>query len=195
MGKWLVVYSSVTGNTKKVAEAMAQAAKEADLFSVDEVPEDLSGYEVVLAGYWLRRGGPDPKMARFLPRVAGRQVVFFQTHGTMPGTEHAVTAFARAALLLGEGCSILGTFSCQGKINPVLIKKRKKAGPEDPHANSAENAAAGRQRPIILTPGICRQRRILSRGCTGSCCCGQGSRRNRAGPGKQQFHNFFTFRL
>ena len=59
---------------------MAQAAKEADLFSVDEVPEDLSGYEVVLAGYWLRRGGPDPKMARFLPRVAGRQVVFFQTH-------------------------------------------------------------------------------------------------------------------
>ena len=141
MGKWLVVYSSVTGNTKKVAEAMAQAAKEADLFSVDEVPEDLSGYEVVLAGYWLRRGGPDPKMARFLPRVAGRQVVFFQTHGTMPGTEHAVTAFARAALLLGEGCSILGTFSCQGKINPVLIEKRKKAGPEDPHANSAENAA------------------------------------------------------
>ena len=29
MGKWLVVYSSVTGNTKKVAEAIAAAAGEA----------------------------------------------------------------------------------------------------------------------------------------------------------------------
>ena len=141
MGKWLVVYSSVTGNTRQVAQAMADAAEDAELFSVDEVPEDLTAYEVVLAGYWLRRGGPDPKMTRFLPKVRGKEVVFFQTHGALPGSEHAVTAFARAALLLGEGCSILGTFSCQGKINPMLIEKRKKAGPDDPHANSAENAA------------------------------------------------------
>ena len=77
MGKWLVVYSSVTGNTRQVAQAMADAAEDAELFSVDAVPEDLTAYEVVLAGYWLRRGGPDPKMTRFLPKVRGKEVVFF----------------------------------------------------------------------------------------------------------------------
>ena len=135
MGKWLVVYSSVTGNTKMVAEAIAKAAG-GDLFSVQEVQEDLSAYEVVAVGYWLRLGGPDPLMMKFLPKVHDKQVAFFETHGTMPGSEHAVTAFARAAYLLGTGCNILGTFGCQGKINPVLLEKRKQAAPDDPHGGA-----------------------------------------------------------
>lgn len=148
MEKWLVVYSSVTGNTKQVAEAIADAA-DADIFSVKDVPADLSEYDVVALGYWLRLGGPDPLMMKFLPKIHDKQVVFFETHGTMPGSEHAVTAFARAAYLLGEGCGILGTFSCQGKINPVLLEKRKHAGPDDPHGGvkSAERWARAASHP------------------------------------------------
>ena len=148
MAKWLVVYSSVTGNTKLVAEAIAEAAQ-ADIYAVQQVPEDLSEYEVVALGYWLRLGGPDPLMMRFLPKVHDKQVIFFETHGTMPGSEHAVTAFARAAYLLGEGCSILGTFGCQGKINPALLEKRKNAGLDDPHggAESMERWAKAANHP------------------------------------------------
>ena len=43
MRKWAVIYSSVTGNTKAVAAAMAEEAG-ADLFRVQEGPADLSGY-------------------------------------------------------------------------------------------------------------------------------------------------------
>ena len=57
MGKWGVFYSSVTGNTKMIAEKIAAAAGEADLLPVEEMPEDLSAYEVVALGYWLRLGG------------------------------------------------------------------------------------------------------------------------------------------
>ncbi len=141
MGKWLIVYSSVTGNTKQIAEAMAGAADNADLFAVQDVPEDLSSYEVILAGYWLRRGAPDAGMAAFLPKLQGKEVVLFETHGAQLHSEHTITAFARAACLLGAGCSVLGTFACQGKINPALIAMRKNAGPEDPHANTGENVA------------------------------------------------------
>lgn len=135
MEKWCVIYSSVTGNTKAVAEAMA-AAVHADLFRVEEVPADLSAYDVVALGYWLRRGAPDAKMLALLPEIKDKAVVLFQTHGTDPGSEHAVTAFARAGHALGAGCYILGTFACQGRLNPKIVERRKKeaAAADDPHA-------------------------------------------------------------
>ena len=40
MKEWCVIYSSLTGNTKLIAEAMAEEA-DADLFSVEKAPEDL----------------------------------------------------------------------------------------------------------------------------------------------------------
>ncbi len=136
MGKWAVVYSSVTGNTELVARRISAAAGDADIFTAEDMPTDLSLYDVVAIGYWLRRGGPDPQMRRCLPQVQNARVVLFQTHGAEPGSEHAVTAYARAAYLLGEGCEILGTFGCQGKINPALIAKRQNAAPDDPHGGA-----------------------------------------------------------
>ncbi len=136
MGKWAVIYSSVTGNTRKVAEAIAEAHGEADVFRVQDAPQDLSGYEVVCIGYWLRLGGPDPLTLKYLAQVHDAQVCFFETHGTERGTEHAVTAFARAAYALGDGCEIIGTFGCQGAINEALKEKRRNAGPDDPHGGA-----------------------------------------------------------
>ena len=139
MSSWAVIYSSLTGNTKLIAEKIAETADNADLFDVKSAPPDLSDYEVVAVGYWLKRGGPDPLTAEFLPKIHNANVVLFETHGTEPKTEHAITAFARAAYLLGEGCKILGTFGCQGKVNPAMIEHRlKTAKADDPHLGSIE---------------------------------------------------------
>ncbi|MCI6085780.1 MAG: flavodoxin family protein [Selenomonas sp.] len=136
MKKWAIIYSSVTGNTKQIADAMAEADMlqgNVDVFRVQDAPSDLAQYEVVLLGYWLRLGAPDPLMLRYLPTVHDARVCFFQTHGTSPTSEHAVTSFARAGYHLGANCEILGTFGCRGKINPKMLEHRKNAGPNDPH--------------------------------------------------------------
>jgi len=134
MKKWAIIYSSVTGNTKKIADAMAEALEgNVDVFRVQDAPQKLDNYEVVLLGYWLRLGAPDPRMLKYLPMVHDARVCFFQTHGTDPTSEHAITSFARASYQLGKGCEILGTFGCRGKINPSLLEHRKNAGPDDPH--------------------------------------------------------------
>ena len=137
LDKWAVIYSSVTGNTKRVAEKICEVAV-GDLFNVNDNPPNLENYDIVALGYWLKRGGPDPLMKNFLPTVRNARVVLFETHGADDGSEHAVTAFARAAYLLGAGCDILGTFDCQGRVNPALIEKRKAAGLNDPH-NSVDS--------------------------------------------------------
>ena len=136
MRKWAVIYSSTTGNTKAIAEEIAGTAG-ADLFRVQDAPADLSAYEVVALGYWLRRGGPDDLMKAYLPKVRNACVILFQTHGADVGSEHAVTSFARAAYLLGEDTEILGTFSAQAKLAPALIARRRKSDPDDTH-NSPE---------------------------------------------------------
>lgn len=141
MSKWCVIYSSVTGNTKQIAEAIAEEAG-ADIFRVQDAPEDLSAYDIIAVGYWLRLGQPDPMMMPYLPKVKNKLVVLFQTHGTEPTSEHAVTSFARAGHMLGVGCDILGTFGCQGRVNPALLERRAKmrTDPDDPH-QTAENQA------------------------------------------------------
>ncbi len=136
LSKWAVIYSSVTGNTKMIAEAIAEAAEEADVFRVQDAPSDLSAYDIVAIGYWLRLGQPDPLTLKYLSKIKDSRVVFFQTHGTAPTSEHAITSFARAGYYLGENCEILGTFGCRGKINPAMLEKRKNAGPDDPHGGA-----------------------------------------------------------
>jgi len=159
MVKWIVVYSSATGNTRKLAEAAASEIG-ADIVNVQDllgsaeihddddenskvsidishnslavssesiersIREKLSQYDGVMMGYWLRRGAPDKKSAILLSRISGKKVVLFQTHGAYEESEHAITAFARAGSMLGPGNRILGTFSCQGAVNPALIKRR-----------------------------------------------------------------------
>lgn len=143
MQKWLVVYSSGTGNTKKIAEAFYNALEEneGELYALKDLPKDISldDYDVIATGYWLTRGAPDMTVQKFLGRLTGKNVVLFQTQGAVKGTEHSVTAFARAASRLGADCHVLGTFACQGKINPDLLARRVSGSPDDPHAASPEN--------------------------------------------------------
>ena len=72
MNKWKIVVSSVTGNTKKIADAMAEAVGTKAIDLKDASPEK-DGAEIVAVGFWLWRGGPDPKTADFLSKLRMRR--------------------------------------------------------------------------------------------------------------------------
>ena len=64
--KYMVVYSSRTGNTKKVAEAIVSALPEGTpCVAVAEAPADLSAYDCVFAGFGLIREQLMKKQRRF----------------------------------------------------------------------------------------------------------------------------------
>ena len=56
--KILVAYSTKTGNTKKVAEAIAQALPGAELHDVTTAPAP-DAYDFVAMGFWVDKGGPN----------------------------------------------------------------------------------------------------------------------------------------
>ena len=58
--KAIVLYSSRTGNTQKVAAAIRQGLPaDTPCLPVSEAPASLAAYDCVFLGYWVDRGLPD----------------------------------------------------------------------------------------------------------------------------------------
>ena len=143
--KWLIVYSTVTGNTKQIAEAIYEGFGEekADICSILELVNEekfsIEDYKNIAVGYWLTRGAPDKSVQELLAKLEYKTVILFQTQGAELGSEHSITAFARAGSHLNPNCKILGTFASQGKINPALLARRKNGDATNPHSANERN--------------------------------------------------------
>ncbi|MDR1051668.1 MAG: flavodoxin family protein [Deltaproteobacteria bacterium] len=139
----LIVYSSLTGNTEKVAGAIHGAIEGSTLCKVGEAP-DAEGFELVVVGFWVDRGEPDAKTKAFLEKVKNKKTAFFFTLGAYPHSEHADdVARVTGELLAGNGNTVLGSYRCQGKVDPVLLERMKKMLPPDhPHAQMTDERKA-----------------------------------------------------
>lgn len=136
--KAAVVYSTLTGNTRKVAEAVKAALPEGtEIYAVEDAPAP-DGFELVAMGFWVDRGVADEKAAAYMKTITGKKVFSFFTLGADPNSEHAKSCHEKTAQGYGEGCEIIGTFHCQGAVDPKLIEWMMKLPPEHPHAPNEE---------------------------------------------------------
>jgi|UniRef100_UPI003FA2CA48 flavodoxin len=141
MMKTLIVYSSLTGNTKLVAEAIHEVfGPEAGLFPVETAPSPAD-YDFVAVGFWVDKGTADKKAQEFLKTIEGKPVALFATLGAYPDSEHAADSLKNAAAFLDASNQLVGTFICQGKIDPRLIEQFKKMPGDHPHAVTPERLA------------------------------------------------------
>ena len=129
--KSLVIFSSQSGNTRKLAEAAFAALPEPKkICSVDDAPESLDDFEFIAAGFWLQGGKPDAKSAELLSRIGKRKLFLFATHGAAKGSALARNAMD-AAVKLAQDAELAGTYSCQGEVNPKVLEAAA-ARPEPP---------------------------------------------------------------
>ena len=130
--KVLITYSSKTGNTKKVAEAIKAVLPEADLLPVNKV-SDASGYDLVFAGFWVDKGTADARSQMFMRKLEGQKVALFATLGAYPDSQHAVDSLQNAAELI-PSCDVVDRWICQGAIDPKLIEWMMALPPEHGHS-------------------------------------------------------------
>lgn len=98
--KILIIYSSATGNTKAVAEAIAKSLPGATLVAARDVTENPVGCDLVFAVFGTCGAYPDSEAAQVYQRNA-------------------------AAVPAGDNES-LGTFMCQGRVHSYHIKCQHK---------------------------------------------------------------------
>ena len=121
--KALVVYSTKTKNTLKLAEALYDTLRyRKELKSIDDKP-DPDDYEFIAVGFWVKDGKPDPATMEFLPKIRdGQEVFLFATHASARDSEPIRNAMKIAKELANKG-RIIGIFGCQGEISPEMMEK------------------------------------------------------------------------
>lgn len=111
-----VLYYSLTGNTKKIARAIAEelGAEATSIKSAAGVPED--GLLFIGSGSYGDKPGED--MAKFIANnsFTGRKVALFGTSGSGQGKE--VQGMAEA--LKQKGAIVIGSYYCKGKAFVVV---------------------------------------------------------------------------
>lgn len=136
----LVVYSSRTGNTKMIAEAVSETLAPCDLHSVKDAP-DPAAYDFVAVGYWVDKGMPDAASQTYMKTIRGKKTALFGTLGVDPAHDHAKDCARKGEDLLRQGNNIVyGTVLSQGKIDPKIIEVMKKTA-QDVHPMTPERVA------------------------------------------------------
>jgi flavodoxin len=125
----LVVYSSKTGNTRKVAEAVREGlGPSTELFDVKHAPPP-DAFDLVALGFWVDAGAPDADAREYMKQLRSGKVALFMTLGALPDSDHAREAMQSAQTLLRD-CEIVGTFASQGRVDPALIEGLKDIPPQ-----------------------------------------------------------------
>lgn len=121
----LVIYSSKTGNTKKVAQAIAKNLNY-DLVSVMDI-NDIKNDDKIIFGFYVDKGLMDNEAKRVAKLIKNKKIGLFMTLGADPKGEHAKDCFSKAKKFFEKNENIIThEFISQGAIDPNLIEEMKK---------------------------------------------------------------------
>jgi len=128
--KTIILYSSKSGNTEKIAYSMAsKIGCEAIKITSNSTPSttvDLNGYDFILVGTGLFAGTPNEDITRYLGNLnlkTAKMFALFITWGGAPRTDKlALTRLRR--LLESKGQKVIDEhFACYGGWKGVLMKR------------------------------------------------------------------------
>ena len=138
--KILIVYTSrESGNTKKVAEALAaRFGTESELYDVADAPAP-DRYEFIAFGFGVYHSFPDCIMIDYMRKCRDKDVGLFMTLGMWPDSPQAAACLGRAEGLMPT-CRVRVKFACQGGYTQEYLEKLKSRPATSPHGWTPERA-------------------------------------------------------
>ena len=119
----IVIYSSQTGNTRKLATQIFAAipGDSKDLKNIDEYREKDA--ELYFVGFWVDRGDCDEKTAELLSGLHGKKIALFGTCGMGNDPAYSQKVIDRVKTWIPEDNEYMDAFLCQGKM-PIQVRRR-----------------------------------------------------------------------
>ena len=131
--KYAVVYASSTGNTKKIADAIAGAFSENEcLYCGAPDVEKTKDADVIFVGFWTVRSTCSEDISNYLAQVHNKKIVLFGTCGFGGDESYYQRILEITKKNIGEDCTYIDGFMCQGKMPAAVRKKYESKMDEDP---------------------------------------------------------------
>lgn len=129
--EYMVLYASLTGNTKKVATEIFSAlpGMSKDMQNIEEYRGKDA--DVFFIGFWVDHGTCEMPVIDVLSELQGKKIALFGTCGMGKGTEYYREIEQRVTVWLPDDCEYLGIFLCQGKM-PMQVREKYEISREDP---------------------------------------------------------------
>lgn len=115
-----IVYSTRTGNTGRLAEAIKNALPEEDCVYFGAPCPEGGTADLVFGGFWTDQGSCSEDLRNFLEELRGKRVFLFGTAGFGGAPEYFLRILDRVSQLLDRSNQITGTFMCQGKMQQAV---------------------------------------------------------------------------
>lgn len=128
--KTLITYSSKTGNTKKIAEAILEVLPKETVIVPIEQEINPQEFDLIVIGFWVDKTMADEKVRNYIQKVKGKKVGIFATLGAYPDTDHAKDALKNVKKLLEPQNEVIREFICQGKIDPKITAEFEQLPPD-----------------------------------------------------------------
>lgn len=121
--KYAIVYSSKTGNTKRLAQEIRSTLAPEDCVYFGEPDDRALEADVLFVGFWTDKGDCDERIQAFLQKVDARKVFLFGTAGFGGAASYFDAILHRVEGHLPGAAQLIGTYMCQGKM-PMSVRER-----------------------------------------------------------------------
>ena len=126
-----IVYSSRTGNTALLAQALKETLPQADCLYYGAPDAKALAAQTIYVGFWTDKGTCDADTAQFLQNLTHQQVFLFGTAGFGGNDAYFSQILERVQALLPEAAECVGSYMCQGKM-PHRVRARSHATADSP---------------------------------------------------------------
>lgn len=131
---YMIVYSSLTGNTRIIAEVIKDTLKK-DLCvycgGIDGVVSD--NIDIIFIGFWVNKGSCPDEIRHYLKSLKNQKIALFGTAGFGGSDRYFKTIFEDVKSYISKSNSIIGNFMCQGKMTQNVLKRYSKMLDKQPN--------------------------------------------------------------
>ncbi len=132
--RYSIVFSSVTGNTRQLAEAIRESLPETGCDYFGLCSAEALKSEMLYVGFWTDKGNADEASQALLKTLKSKKIFLFGTAGFGISEAYFRRVLDNVRLSIDESNSIVGEYMCQGRM-PQSVRERYvalKAQPQHP---------------------------------------------------------------
>ena len=132
--KYSILVSSVTGNTKALADAIYEVLPKEYCDFYGNAKAQMPQSEILYIGFWTDKGNADNKTLELLSKLKNKKIFLFGTAGFGGSNTYFNKILEQVRQSIDSSNEVIGAYMCQGKM-PQSVRDRyikMKENPEHP---------------------------------------------------------------